>query len=118
MALNAVQGKIELKATPIVHGAHPAVVVSTQFKASNGEIKAGAIIALNSSSEALLYERGGTSPINAIHGVLIEDVNTAKQTVGRVLIHGAVVSKKVLHKTSAATSADFTALRAAGIYAL
>jgi hypothetical protein len=91
---------------------HPPVVEAMQFPADVGIIKAGTII--GRTAEGI----GPYAGEGEVIGVITTDLDTGKETLGPVLIHGgAVKTKLILADGTAVDDDDIVLLRQAGIYA-
>jgi len=118
MAFNAVTRTETLVPKLIIDPVHPPVVRGCTFKANNGVLEAGTIIAVDANRDYVAYDASASDTTKEPKGVLDEDIDTSKQTVGRVLLHGVAVRENVKTKAGAATQDDIDALAAAGVYAL
>ncbi|MGD9808880.1 MAG: hypothetical protein AB7E76_10715 [Deferribacterales bacterium] len=110
--VNGVIGQQTITDKSVIDDRHPAVIRFMQFKADNGIIGAGEILALDSNGDVVSYDpaSGGTeaSPI----GVCSSQTDTAKDTAGGVIIHGTVVGASLLTLGVKAVSAEIEALEA------
>ncbi|PLX66010.1 MAG: hypothetical protein C0602_12825 [Denitrovibrio sp.] len=113
--VNGVVGQQTITGKTVIDDRHPALVRLKKFKADNGTIPAGEIVALDASGEIVSYDpaSGGTEATPV--GVCIRETDTAKDTIGSVLVHGAVVAKSLLTKGTASGSNDAAALETATV---
>ncbi len=112
-----VNGKVAiwtLEGKNTVVGEHPAVIRSLPFKADNGTLEAGTIVAINDADTCEGYDPNATegSPLLTPVGVLTMAIDTTTDTVGNVLVHGTVVAS-LLTLGEPSVDADVTALEAA-----
>ncbi|QAR34108.1 hypothetical protein EP073_12045 [Geovibrio thiophilus] len=75
----------------VIDGRHPAVVKVMPFMPDNGKIEAGEIIALNSEGKADFYDAEDEGTLREPVGVSIFTVDTGKDSLGSVLVHGTVI---------------------------
>lgn len=95
MVYDAKLGMHTFEAKQVVDATHPAVVLSMKVKANQGELPIGLIVTKDDNGELIPFERGSTKePV----GVLTNTVDTSKETVASVLVHGTVVAKALLVK--------------------
>jgi len=108
--VNGIIGQATITDKSIIDDRHPAVIRFMQFKADNGVIKAGEILALDANGDTVSYDpaSGGTeaTPI----GVCSSETDTAKDTIGSVIVHGTVVGRSLLTLDAASTSDEISAL--------
>lgn len=108
--VNGVVGQQTITEKTIIDDRHPAVVRMKEFKADNGIIPAGEIVALDSDGKVVSYDPGSGSTEATPIGVCIYGIDTSKNTLGDVLVHGTVVGKSLLTLGSASVSAETAAL--------
>lgn len=110
--VNGVVGQQTITEKTVIDDRHPAVVRLKQFKADNGVIPAGEIVALDANGDIVSYDpaSGGTEATPV--GVCTAETDTAKDSIGSVMVHGAAVSKSLLTKGAAASASEKTALEA------
>lgn len=94
----------------IIDGRHPAVAKVLPFKEDNGVFEAGEIIALNAAGKADFYDGGGEGSLSVPVGVCIYKIDTAKDSLGSVLLHGTVIRAAVKNKGARADNAAVSAL--------
>ena len=113
--VNGVVGTQVVSGKTTVVGEHPAVIRTLPFKADNGTLEAGTIVAINATGTYEGYDPDATegSPLLTPVGVLTMAIDTTKDTVGNVLVHGTVVKASLLKLGSAAADADVIALETA-----
>lgn len=108
--VNGIVGQQTITSKTVVDGRHPAIVRLMEFKADNGIIPAGEIIAIGADGEAVSYDPAGASPLNVPVGVCTEDTDTSVNTAGTVAVHGTVMGSSLLVKNAAASASAMTAL--------
>lgn len=116
--MNAVLGTIEYGANGVVSQVHPPVLKTMKAKANNGTLSAGLVVAKDSNGDLVSYDPGGTAPVNAAVGVLVQDCDTATDDAAVVLRHGTVVLSKLKVGAGAPGATDLTALESIGIFAV
>jgi len=110
---NGVVGTQIISSKSVIDGRHPAVVRIMEFLTENGVIPAGEIIAFDSDGKAVSYDPTGTAPLNAPIGVCTEEIDTAKDSAGNVLVHGCVLASSLLTLGTASTVSHKAALESA-----
>lgn len=108
--VNGVVGQQTITEKRIIDDRHPALVKMMSFKADNGVIPAGEILALDSNSDIVSYDpaSGGSEATPA--GVCTRETDTSKDTIAGVIVHGAVVKKALLTKGETAAADEIAAL--------
>lgn len=94
----------------IIDGRHPAVVKVMPFKADNGKIEAGEIVALNADGRADFYDAQDEGTLSVPVGVSIFTVDTGKDSLGSVLVHGTVIRSALKNGGAKAETAAVKAL--------
>jgi len=108
--VNGVVGQQTITEKSVIDERHPAIVRFKTFKADSGIIKAGEIIALDAGGDAVSFDpASGTSTATPI-GVNAADIDTSKDTIGSVVVHGTVVAKSLLTQGSASTAGEIATL--------
>lgn len=108
--VNGIVGQQTISSKSVIDGRHPAVIRLMEFKADNGIIPAGEIIAVNADGKAVSYDPAGASPLNIPAGVCTEATDTSVNTAGSVAVHGTVMGSSLLVKGAAASASAMTAL--------
>lgn len=116
--MNAVLGTIEYGANGVVSQVHPPILKTMKAKANNGILAAGLVVAKDSNGDIVAYDPGGTAPVNAAVGVLVQDCDTATDNAAVVLRHGTVVLSKLKVGSGSPDADDLAALEALGIFAV
>ncbi len=108
--LNGVVGQQTITDKSVIDDRHPAVVRMKQFKADNGIIPGGEIVALDANGDIVSYDpASGTSEATPV-GVCTADVDTAKDSIGGIIVHGTVIGKSLLTKGASASTGEISAL--------
>ncbi|PLX68641.1 MAG: hypothetical protein C0603_05670 [Denitrovibrio sp.] len=108
--LNGVVGQQTITDKSVIDDRHPAVARMKQFKADNGIIKSGEILALDANEDIVSFDpAAGTSEATPV-GVCMADVDTEKDSIGSVLVHGTVVAKSLLTKGITASANEIATL--------
>jgi len=108
--VNGVICQSTLTEKSVADGVHPIVTRSKQFKADNGTIEAGEILALDSNGDVVSYNPASGGPEVTPIGVCAMSIDTSKDTLGIVIVHGTVLRKSILALGAEAAAADITAL--------
>ena len=95
---------------------HPAVILSKSFKAGQGVIEKGTIVALGGDGNVVPYNPSASDSTAIPVGVLIERLDTDKETVGNVLVHGVVFRERLIVAGGSVTEEDLNKLASIGIY--
>jgi hypothetical protein len=104
--VNGIVGQQTITGKTVIDDRHPAVVRFKEFKADNGIIKAGEIIALDASSTAVSYDPLSAGTEKTPIGVCANEIDTAKDTIGSVIVHGTVIGEALTTKGVKAVSAE------------
>ena len=91
MAVDGKIGEMTTKEVQIITELHPPVIITVPLKANQGYLELGSIIAKNNNGENVLYDPSDTN--QQIVGVLANSVDTNRQDIGNVIVHGVVVRK-------------------------
>ena len=95
---------------------HPAVILAKPVKADQGVLEKGLIVALDANGKVVPYNpSAGGSTANPV-GVLVERVDTSKETVGNVLVHGVVFRERLIVADAEVTEDDLKKLAEIGIW--
>lgn len=108
--VNGVVGQQTITGKTVIDDRHPAVVRLKQFKADNGVIPAGEIVAVDAGGDIVSYDPASGGSEAAPVGVCTAETDTAKDSIGSVLVDGAVVSKSLLTLGAASSAAEKAAL--------
>ncbi len=95
---------------------HPAVILSKSFKPGQGVLEKGTIVALDSNGLVVPYNPSATDSTATPVGVLVERLDTDKETVGNVLVHGVVYRERLKVAGGSVTADDLNKLASIGIY--
>lgn len=107
---NGVVDRKEISSEGVIDGRHPAVVKVMPFKSNNGNIGAGEIIALDENGKADFYDADGTDELKKPVGVVIFSVDTEKDSLGSVLVHGTVIRSALKNNGTKADAGAVNAL--------
>ncbi len=116
---NAIIGVVQTdEPQAIFSSEHPPIYMTMPVKANQtGDILvAGTVVAKDAAGEVVPYDPAGTAPVNTPVGILIEDVDTTKETAAVVGVHGVAIKDRCNVKGSALASADIDKLKNIGIY--
>ncbi len=97
---------------------HPAVILSKSIKAGQGVLERGTIVAVDSNGLVVSYNPSATDSTAEPVGVLIERIDTGKETVGNVLVHGVVFKERLVVAGGTVSEGDLAKLSKIGIYAI
>ncbi|GAB1536605.1 hypothetical protein ADMFC3_22360 [Geovibrio sp. ADMFC3] len=100
----------EIGSEGVIDGRHPAVVKVMPFKQDNGKIAAGEIIALGADGKADFYDSADAGTLAVPVGVTIFPVDTGKDSLGSVLVHGTVIRSALKNEGIKADAAAVKAL--------
>ena len=95
---------------------HPAVVLSKAVKSGQGVLEKGTIVAVDSNGLVVPYNPSATDSTAEPVGVLVERVDTDKETVGNVLVHGVVYRERLVVAGGSVTADDLKKLESIGIW--
>lgn len=110
--VNGVIGRETITDKTVIDSRHPAVTRFMQFKTDNGEIPAGEIVAMDSNGDVVSCDPASGTSENTPVGVCVNVTDTAKDTIGSVLVHGTVVASALLTKGVKSSAAEIAALEA------
>jgi len=108
--VDGIVGQETITQKTVIDGRHPAVVRNKKFKASNGVIPAGEIVAVDAGGDIVSYDPDSVTSEATPVGVCTYDIDTAKDSVGCIIVHGTVVSASLLTKGTPSLAAHITAL--------
>ena len=97
---------------------HPAVILTKSVKAGQGVLEKGTIVALDGSGLVVPYNPSATDSTGSPVGVLVERIDTDKETAGNVLVHGVVFGERLVVKDGSVTADDLKKLASIGIYSI
>ena len=97
---------------------HPAVILSKSIKAGQGVLERGTIVAVGADGLVVPYNPSATDSTAEPVGVLIERIDTGKETVGNVLVHGVVFKERLVVAGGTVSEGDLAKLSKIGIYAI
>ena len=97
---------------------HPSVILSKSFKAGQGVLKRGTIVAVDSNNLVVPYNPSATDSTAEPVGVLVEGIDTDKETAGNVLVHGVVFRERLVVAGGTVSEGDLAKLSKIGIYAI
>ena len=97
---------------------HPAVILSKSVKQGQGVLERGTIVAVDSNGLVVPYNPSATDSTGEPVGVLVERVDTGKETVGNVLVHGVVFRGRLVIAGGTVSEGDLTKLSKIGIYVI
>jgi len=97
---------------------HPAVILSKSIKAGQGVLERGTIVAVDSNNLVVPYNPSATDSTAEPVGVLVEGIDTDKETVGNVLVHGVVFRERLAIAGGTVSEGDLAKLSKIGIYAI
>lgn len=110
--VNGVIGQQTITDKRVIDDRHPAVIRFMQFKADNGIIEAGEILAFDANGDVVSCDpASGTTEATPI-GVCSAQTDTSKDTAGGVIVHGTVVAESLLTLGVKAVTAEIDALEA------
>jgi len=107
---------------------HPAVILSMQVKAGQGVLEKGTIVGKDADGLIVPYDPDATivvdpttgatapAPWATPVGVLVERVDTDKETIGNVLVHGVVFRERLIVADAEVTEDDLKKLAEIGIW--
>jgi len=95
---------------------HPAVILSKSVKQGQGVLERGTIVAVDSNGLVVPYNPSATDSTAEPVGVLVERVDTSKETVGNVLVHGVVYRERLVVAGGSVTTDDLKKLESIGIW--
>jgi hypothetical protein len=95
---------------------HPAVILTKSVKAGQGVLEKGTIVALDGSGLVVPYNPSASDSTANPVGVLVERVDTDKETLGNVLVHGVVFRERLIVAGGTVTADDLKKLSQIGIW--
>ncbi len=95
---------------------HPAVILSKSIKGGQGVLERGTIVALDSNGLVVPYSPSASDSTANPIGVLVERLDTDKETVGNVLVHGVVFRERLKVAGGSVSANDLQKLASIGIY--
>ncbi|ADD68995.1 hypothetical protein Dacet_2233 [Denitrovibrio acetiphilus DSM 12809] len=110
--VNGIIGHQTVTDKSVIDDRHPAVIRFKQFKADNGTIPAGEIVALDANGYVVSYDPASAATEATPVGVCIMDTDTSKDTIGNVVVHGTVIGKNLLTNGTASKPEETAALEA------
>jgi len=99
----------------VADGVHPIINRSKEFKADNGIIPAGEIVAIDSNGDIVSYDPASGGSEATPVGVCTYSIDTSKDTIGYVIVHGTVLKNSLTTKGSAAAANDISNLESSTI---
>ena len=122
----AVRGQIsqyQFGEKPQVHSKnHPCIILDVSLPATLGQASQGTVIGIEKATgNFVIYDPTAVDattgePLQEPYGVLIEDIDTAENTLAKVLVFGVVYRDAVNVNGSAPSADDEKALRSLNIY--
>jgi len=118
--MNAVLNTSTYQEKQIIDKTHNPVLVGVKFKADNGTLERGLLVAtVTGSDEHEAYNPTAIDGTQNVKGVLCNTVDTAGEIkVATLLKHGTVVAENLHVNTSALSADDTAALEAMTVYPL
>jgi hypothetical protein len=95
---------------------HPAVILTKSFKSGQGVLERGTIVALDSEGLVVPYNPSASDSTASPVGVLVERIDTDKETAGNVLVHGVVFRERLVIKDGSVSESDLKKLAGIGIW--
>ncbi|WP_456436960.1 head decoration protein [Desulfurobacterium sp.] len=105
---------------------HPAVILSMSVKAAQEILERGTIVGKDSDGLIVPYNPSATvtlddgsvvpAPEATPIGVLVERIDTDKETIGNVLVHGVVFRERLIVVGGTVTEDDLNKLASIGIW--
>ena len=95
MAYDAKLGTQTFRESTVIDHTHPPVVWDFPVATGQGELAPGTVVAFNAAGAVVPYDPNGAAPVNDPIGILTMRVDTDKEDVAPVLIHGCGVRKYV-----------------------
>jgi hypothetical protein len=94
---------------------HPAVILTKPIKGGQGVLERGTIVAFVEGF-VTPYNPSASGPEGTPAGVLVERVDTSKETAVNVLVHGVVFRERLIVAGGSVTEEDLNKLTSIGIY--
>jgi hypothetical protein len=110
---DAVIDRQSMGSAGIIDGRHPAVVKVLEFRADNGTVEAGEILAFGADGLIDFYDSEAVSANATLAvptGINLFDVDTEKDSLGSVVLHGTVIRSALKNMGEKAEDADVQAL--------
>ena len=95
---------------------HPKIILDVQVPNTLGQVSAGTVIGKDTNGSFVVYDPNATG--QEPYGVLVEDLDTTKSTLAKILVFGVVYEDVINVKGNPPASADKEALRALNIYVI
>ena len=95
---------------------HPAVILTKSFKSGQGVLERGTIVALDGEGLVVPYNPSASDSTASPVGVLVERIDTDKETAGNVLVHGVVFRERLVVKDGSVSESDLNKLAGIGIW--
>jgi len=95
---------------------HPKIILNVQVPTALGQVPQGTVIGKDSNGSFVVYDPNATG--QEPYGVLVEDLDTSKSTLARILVFGVVYEDAINVKGNPPASSDKEALRALNIYVI
>lgn len=111
-------GSVSPAVSRVATNHHPGIMVPMTALADNGTLPEGELLAKNADGKIVAYDPEGIAPLNAVVGVLMEELDTTEDDAALVIKHGTVRRDALMVGAAAAADADIIALQAIGIYAM
>jgi len=117
-------GEISIKEVQVIADVeHKSVIVTKRLKPNQGVLEAGSIIGKDlSTGDLLFYNPTATddtgNPTQEPIGVLVNLVNTDKQTLANIIVHGVVLKNALKVKAGNVDTAVLDALEAKTIWTI
>ncbi len=123
MAVIGQIGKHTFGELPQVHSKnHPCIILDVSLPATLGQVAQGTVIGIEKATgNFVIYDPNAVDattgePLHEPYGVLIEDIDTAQNTLAKVLVFGVVYRDAINVNGNAPTATDEANLRALNIY--
>lgn len=114
--MNAVLRKVVIDKSVVIDLTHPPIAGTVKVKANNGVLSQGLIVSKDSSGELVAWDPSVKD--SKIKGVLLHEVDTAKDDSAVIIKHGAVAKAKLLVGSQAPSEQEIEALEDFGIFPL
>jgi hypothetical protein len=108
--INGVVGTQNFTTKTVVTDAHPAVIKSVEMLADNGAFEAGTIMAKNGADKCVAFDPVAVDGTQNPIGVLVNDIDTAVDTIGDIVVHGTVLRKALMTGSTVSTDAEAATL--------
>lgn len=114
--MNAILSTVDKTHSSVIDGTHSPILKTLAAKADNGILKEGLIVALDGDGLVDAYDPDDLATLADPVGVLVNELDTAKDNAAVVVKHGTVVKAKLLVGSAAPDAADIAALEALTIF--